>query len=239
MQVRAHVRFGSPRRWKLGVRIEFRPLIVRKGLHSDIVHVGSSAARLLVVDPDGNVRSAPRGSAIEKQQLLLRDSQRDEIRKEFRQPWAACPDDDIALKARRVLKRDRCTVRSCSSAHDARPVRNGLCGERLHRALGTEHSALWLVEDKSEVVAAEGRVLLGGAGDVETLDRNSLRCERALRGGFPAVLAVGEPCKAALQEEFLPGLFLELVPERARPAGHGCVLSVGSVGAAVEARLAT
>ena len=54
----------------------------------------------------------------------------------------------------------------------------------------------------------------------------------------PAVLAVREPREAALDEQLLARLLLELAPERPGATGHRRVVDVGAVGAAVKPCLA-
>src|SRR6266496_5477996 len=72
-KVRAHVRFGSRRRWKVGIGIERRPLIVDRSLDAHLVDIWGPVPRALVITPGGNPRRSPCRSTVEKEQLLLGD----------------------------------------------------------------------------------------------------------------------------------------------------------------------
>src|SRR6266508_2318286 len=74
-KVGAHVRFSSRRRWKVGIGIERRPLVVDRSLDARLIDIGGPIPRALVITPGGNAWRSPCRSAIEEQQLLLSDLQ--------------------------------------------------------------------------------------------------------------------------------------------------------------------
>jgi hypothetical protein len=111
--------------------------------------------------------------------------------------------------------------------------------QRADSALRSQHSAFGLEQDEGEVVAAKGRIQARGARDVQTLGRDAVGGKRPLRLRLPAVLAMGEPGEAALDEQLLARLPLELASQRPRAASHRGVLNVGPMGAAIKPRFAT
>ena len=100
--------------------------------------------------------------------------------------------------------------------------RPGAASARTARCART-HAGLRLEEHEREVVDAEAGEQPRRLGRVEPLRRDALRGHRALGLGLPAVLALREPRHAALDDQLLAALGLQLAPQRPRPArGRAC-----------------
>src|SRR5918999_953867 len=83
-KVSAHLRLGRPLLGKLGIGVERRSLVVDRRLDAEGVDVRRSVSRPVVVTPGGDTRRAPGRAAVEEEELLTGDLERDELRKEAR-----------------------------------------------------------------------------------------------------------------------------------------------------------
>ena len=96
----------------------------------------------------------PRRAAVEEQQLLARDGERDEVAEQLCEPAAAGPDDDIGLQPRAVAEHDRVALRLRARVHEPRAVRSA-CRTSVRTARCARSDArLGLEQDEREVVAA-------------------------------------------------------------------------------------
>ena len=202
-----------------------------------LVEVAGAVHRAVVVDPPGHARRAPRRAAVEEQELLAGCAHRHAC-EQLREPDPARPHDGVALEPRPVTEHGGAGLGRRAPAHDARAVRGGLRGQRAHAALRPQHPGLRLVEHELQVVDAEAREELRRLAGVEPLRRDALRGHRALGLRLPAVGALGEPRHAALDQQVLAALGLQLAPQLPRSARGTGVVGLGAVRAPVQPRLA-
>jgi hypothetical protein len=91
----------------------------------------------------------------------------------------------------------------CPCAEEPRTRADGLRGQRSHRTIRAEHTALGFVQHEREIVASKARVELGGTRDVEPLGGDVEFGHRALGFCLPSFITVGESRHPALDEEVL------------------------------------
>src|SRR5687768_6770337 len=107
-EVLAHDGLGRAGPGKLRVRVQRRALLVEGDLDPEVVEVASAVHRQVVVDEAGRAWRAPGGPAVEEEQLLLGDLERDELAEQAAEPGPARPDDGVALQALAVDERAAC-----------------------------------------------------------------------------------------------------------------------------------
>ncbi len=193
---------------------------------------------MLEVDPCRHVGRAPGGAAVEEEQLLAGALDRHVLGEQAPEPGAAGPHHHVGLEHAAVVEPRRRAVRAGGGAHQPGAVRDRLAGERADRALRPQNPGLGLVQQVREPGGGVAREQPRARLRREPLVRDPLLLEDGDRLRLPAVLAMREPRQAALDQQLLAALGLELAPERPRAPRRGRVVGIRPVAAADQARLA-